>query len=244
MEGFFYFIILMISLVAFFGLFQWILVKFFGVHTHGKFQAGKALEDRNKYKEAIDRYSLENPLLIEKAVKNCKNKKYKLTHYNVLSEIVKIEKEIKNKNLDEKNSVERNKESQNDIFSTEPNHTKMSAKLATSIESESSASYHQMKESEIDSISSKIQQQEIMEAISIINSLFYEFKNKIPILSNYEFNDIHKLIIFNKNTISLIKSYNSLFKLYTEGILSQDEFEEKKKQILYKSLNIERHGNI
>ena len=98
--------------------------------------------------------------------------------------------------------------------------------------------------SQIDSVSTAFQQQEIMEAISIINSLFYEYKNKLPLLDKYEFVDIHKLVILNKSTVSLIRSYNSLFKLYTEGIIDKIEFEEKKKQILYKSLNIERHGNI
>jgi len=48
--------------------------------------------------------------------------------------------------------------------------------------------------------------------------------------------DIHKTIIENGNTITLINSYQNLFKLYSNGIISNEEFFLKKKHILYKSL--------
>lgn len=100
------------------------------------------------------------------------------------------------------------------------------------------------KVNEFENVKLELEEYDIKEAITIINTLFFEYKEKLPILKNYEFPEIHKLIILNKQTVPLIKSYSGLFRLYTEGIINAKEFDEKKQQILYKSLNIERYGNV
>lgn len=92
-EGILGFLMFIVIVGAFFGGFQWIMAKFFGVRYHGKFQARQAMYQSLQEKDELRHLSNSNPKLVEEAINRCKKKHYKLTPPNILSEAAKIEKE-------------------------------------------------------------------------------------------------------------------------------------------------------
>ena len=76
-------------LLLFFAGIQWVGGKFFGVR-YGS--ASTVYQENRQYKEALQKLSKYDPVLVEKAIESCKTKKYALTHQNIVSEAMKIDK--------------------------------------------------------------------------------------------------------------------------------------------------------
>jgi len=261
MEGFLSFIVVMTFLVLMFGGFRWVMAKYFGTHFYGKFEGSKTRREHNDYELIIQDYTIKNPQLVKKAIDICNKKGYSKTHYNILSEIRKIENEaIKEQNLKNKIS-EKISSIRFKINSGASNEIEKLQKL-NELRKEgglTNEEYLEFKKDIISNISKKrttpqskvlnsdattnqynptlsLNEHNTKMAIQTINLLYFEFKDEVDDLKNLKLNEVYN-IIFNKgNSFALIKSYENLFQLYTNDLITKEEFTIKKKQIIIKSL--------
>ena len=91
--GIFGFIFVIGTFMLLFAGIKWIMAKYFGTNLYSRGSAKQAYQDEKFYAIEFHRLSRENPLVLEKAVQRCKQKKYSTTHYNVVCEVDKILKE-------------------------------------------------------------------------------------------------------------------------------------------------------
>ncbi len=261
MEGLFAAIITIGMLVFLFAGFQWIMAKFFGTHFHGKFQASEALQNQQEYERAFEQYAQSNPAIVNEAVARCKSKGYSKTHYNILSEIRKIEQENSGQpNLKEKiaQKITKFKEELNigkyptDIEKLERlNELRLSGGLSEEeyrdlkVEilkenSKTAPSSKVVNPSRSNNVSVDFSQEprdlEIKAALKTINLLYFEFKDELECLKNLELGEVHAAILERGNTTAIINNYSNLFKLYSNGIMTREEFDLKKRQIVINSL--------
>ncbi len=263
MEGLFAAIITIGTLVFLFAGFQWIMAKFFGTHFHGKFQASEALQNQQEYERIFDQYVQSNPAIVNEAVARCKSKGYSKTHYNILAEIRKIEMENSAQpNLKEKISQKIKKfreelkvgkyptdieklERLNDLRLsgglTDEEYRDLKLEILKE-KSTTSPSSNVVNTSKANNVSVDVIQEQrdwqIKEALKTINMLYFEFKDELECLENLELKEVHDAILKNENSISLINNYDNLFKLYSDGIITKEEFVSKKKKIVINSLKV------
>jgi len=249
------------TLIVIFGGFQWIMAKFFGTHFHGKFQARNALNEQHQYESLVQEYLRKNPSIVDKAIERCKKKGFSRTHYNILSEIRKIEKEKSGQpNLSKKVTQTINKVSDKVIGDKTKSEIEKLERL-NKLKNEGG-----LTEKEFDNYKNRIlhkdvkkrkieeeihnentnvdqydfsknqQMREIQKAMKTINSLYFEFQGEVDFLDSMDLQDVHETILEKRETIAIINSYDNLFELYSNDLINNDEFKLKKKQILIKSL--------
>lgn len=261
LEGILGFVFTIGTLIVLFGGFQWIMAKFFGTHFHGKYQARNALNEQMRYESAVQEYIKKNPALVDEAIKRCSKKGYSKTHYNILAEIRKIEKEKSGQpNLSTKvtNSIkelgnkvktdntksdieklERLNKLKNEGGLTQEEFTKYKNQIINKNLQSDKAEKKIVIDNQADNKDDFAQRQkkrEIQDAIKTINALYFEFQDEIEFLKEIDLAEIHALILQNGETVAIINGYKNLFELYSNDLITADEFKTKKKQILIKSI--------
>ena len=93
------------------------------------------------------------------------------------------------------------------------------------------------KENENISFEEERKQQIIKQAMKIINSLYFEFKDEIEELKNLSLSETNKKIIDSNLIIPLIESHEYIFKKYVEGEISENIYVNQKKQLFINILN-------
>ena len=235
--------------------FNWIMAKYFGVRVVGRYQVGKAIRENVLI---ADQLKKEDKSDIEEATKRCKEKHYSLTTLNILNEIYKIKAErvpirketSKFPNLKEKlSSILKDKENSSiqkleRLYSLKKEgalsedefiklRTRILSDLDLTIDKTSSQDSSGNSKEELKKFSNDLKE---IELIKITSLLFQEFKNeyyKINPTENMPLETILVQINFkmkvNKKQQYLVDNYNSLSRLFFDGIISKEEFAEKKK---------------
>lgn len=90
MGGFFAGIVVIGSLFALFAGASWFMQKFMGTKPVSRNDIGKAYQEAEKDKEAVERLLLTDPENIGKAFDECERKGYIKTYTNVLAEYRRI----------------------------------------------------------------------------------------------------------------------------------------------------------
>ena len=260
MEGVLGFVLSIGSLFLMFFVFQWIMAKMFGVHFHGKFQAREAFQEQHELENTFHKYTNSNPEMVKAAINKCRKKGFAKTHYNILVEIKKIENKNNghqslSKKITEKIGVINEKfkidNSKSNIEQLERlNKLRIEGGL-TDEEYQDFKKQILIKTDKIVKTRDKnetpkfsLSESEKQEAITTINLLYFEFKDKTELLKNKKLAEIHQIILKKNNAVSLINNYENLFKLYTNDLITIEEFNSKKEQLFYTSIKTHNHGTV
>lgn len=83
--------------------FGWIVQRFFGVKLVGKFGVARELRNQDQIKIVLNN---QDPIIVNKAVEECKRKHYSITQENVLNEVLNL-KEKKQEKLTQTKSEQK-----------------------------------------------------------------------------------------------------------------------------------------
>lgn len=81
---------MILMMIAFAAGFQWIMAKFFGVKTHGRFGVHRAFAEIEQDKQDLSTHLPED---IAEGIRRCERKGYVKTHTNVLAEVRQLIRE-------------------------------------------------------------------------------------------------------------------------------------------------------
>ena len=84
---------------------------------------------------------------------------------------------------------------------------------------------------------SDVQKFKNKEVLLLCSMLFIEFEDDLRQVGIYNNEILYKRISDSDSINSIYHNYNKLFQLYSQGIVSETEFNQKKKIILFKAIN-------
>lgn len=257
MEGILGFLVVVIFFGVLLGGFQFLAGKYFGMKIHGKYQFRNAVREEEMVQQQLH---LESQIDIEEGIKRCKKKNYTPTASNILSEISKIKKERNNDQAKESNvkgikavlsSIVKDKKSNtldklerlNNLkvngTITESEFLELKKEILSSNVPNQNFDFVDTDKQKIDEFYRNAKEFIHNDAKAVITQLYFEFKDEFKELKDSGDQGLIDLLMkvhVNDKYAYVSENYKRISQLYYDGIISKDEFHEKKRIILLNSI--------